>query len=79
MCRVYRTKSGTYVRLCYRFSKRQGAHVPVEEGYVLPGLHYLGERRSKWLSPVASREMEVCPTCHGRLGNHASWCEARRK
>jgi len=28
MCRIYRSKDGDYVRLCYRHGARKGEHVP---------------------------------------------------
>lgn len=40
MCRVYKAKTGWFVRLCYYHRERKGEHVPVSKGYELQGAHY---------------------------------------
>lgn len=40
MCRVYKSKRGWYVRLCAYHGEDRGKRMPVDNGFVLPGVHY---------------------------------------
>jgi len=69
MCRVYCSRSGWYVRLCYVHGARRGDHVQVPRGYVLDGRHY--RRGGPMRAPKQRRFARRCWRCGGPLSRHA--------
>lgn len=55
MCRVYKSKRGSYVRLCYRFGSARGDHIYFrgEKPPLGPSGHYTGE-------PISSHNRKWC-------------------
>ncbi len=68
MCRVYRSRRGWYVRLCYVHGDRRGEHVPVPEGYRLPGRHY--PRRPQVRKRRGREPVRRCVFCGAPLSRH---------
>jgi hypothetical protein len=72
MCRVYPARTGWYVRLCYYHGARVGEHMPVAEGYELPGAHYPRARQTGVRIPLRGvagpkrsvRELHNIPRCY---------------
>lgn len=71
MCRIYKSRNGSYVRLCYRYS-RCGQHIPVPDDYRLPSRHVKEIKRPKQLS---SQTLSHCWHCGAPTSRHCKLCQ----
>lgn len=64
MCRVYETKNGPYIRLCYRKGIRKGEHIPgrLMDGQGCADVPGVGVRRRA--SRVAPERVRRCSNCN---------------
>jgi len=71
MCRVYKSKGGWYVRLCYYHRERCGEHIPVPDGFELSGRHYPRQGSTRQVGNPPRRRQDIprcryCGTCLSR-------------
>ena len=70
MCRIYRSRAGWYVRLCYVHGDHKGKHVPVPEGYELPGRHYPRQHHKRRSGAKDREPVRRCIFCGAPLSRH---------
>lgn len=78
MCRVYKSKVGNYIRLCYRFGPRRGEKVYFTGAPPLgPSGHYVDPLKRPGGKRERRREVRRCPLCGTpAVSRHETLCSS---